>query len=137
MSQGTQNWLTLIGRVALAWVFILAGYSKLMGIQGTVGYMQKFGMPMADVLVWVAVAIELLGGIALAIGWKTRWVAALLVIFVVIVTLVFHQFWAVDAAQMMNQRNHFMKNLSIVGGMLIIMAFGPGGFSVDGRGRRA
>lgn len=136
MSQTAQNWVTLVGRVALASIFVLDGYGKLLALQSTIGYMQRFGMPMSEVLVWFAIAIELLGGIALAIGWKARWIAALFAIFLVTATLVFHQFWAVDAAQMVNQRNHFMKNVSIFGGMLLVMAFGPGGFSLDAQRRR-
>jgi len=137
MNQTAQNWLTLIGRLAIAWLFVQAGWSKLMAVPATIGYMQKFGMPQAEILVWPAIAIELLGGIALAIGWQARWMAAIFVLFLVIATVVFHPYWAFDAAQVAAQKNNFFKNLAILGAMLLIMAFGPGRYSVDGRSVRS
>jgi len=136
MNQATQNWLSLIGRIALAWIFIEAGFGKLTAIQGTADYIRHAGVPMADVAVWAAIVIELLGGIALAIGWKARWMAALFVVFVAVASYFFHQYWTADAAEMMNQKNHFLKNISIIGGMLYVIAFGAGGFSVDARRKR-
>ena len=79
----------------------------------------------------VSVIIELVGSILLIIGWKTRQVAWLLMLFVIIATLMAHRFWEFDAAQMTNQLNHFLKNLAIVGGLLFVAAFGPGSASVE------
>ena len=125
----------LVGRILLSLVFLVAGYRKLMGVAASAGYFAKLGFPMPDVMVWVAVAIELGGGILLVLGWKARWAASLLALFTLIAAFAAHRFWEVDPAQYANQMNHFLKNLAIVGGMLFVAAVGPGALSVDGRRR--
>ena len=72
-------------------------------------------------------------GLMIALGWKARWGALAILIFIIPVTLTFHAFWAVDPAQVQNQMNHFMKNLTIIGGMLYVLAVGPGRYSFDKR----
>jgi putative oxidoreductase len=125
----------LVGRILLSLVFLIAGYRKLMGVAASAGYFAKLGFPMPDVMVWVAIAIELGGGILLVLGWKARWAAWILALFTVIAAFAAHRFWEVDPAQYANQMNHFLKNLAIVGGMLFVAAVGPGALSVDGRRR--
>ena len=125
----------LVGRILLSLVFLIAGYRKLMGVAASAGYFAKLGFPMPEVLVWVAIAVELGGAILLIVGWKTRWAALLLALFTLIATFAAHRFWEVDPAQYANQMNHFLKNLAIVGGMVILAATGPGALSVDGRRR--
>ena len=125
----------LVGRILLSLVFLIAGYRKLMGVAASAGYFAKLGFPMPEVMVWVAIAVELGGAILLIVGWKTRWAALLLALFTLIATFAAHRFWEVDAAQYANQMNHFLKNLAIVGGMIILAATGPGALSVDGRRR--
>ena len=125
----------LVGRILLSLVFLIAGYRKLMGVAASAGYFAKLGFPMPEVLVWVAIAVELGGAILLIVGWKTRWAALLLALFTLIATFAAHRFWEVDPAQYANQMNHFLKNLAIVGGMVILAAIGPGALSVDGRRR--
>ncbi len=125
----------LVGRILLSLVFLIAGYRKLMGVAASAGYFAKLGFPMPDVMVWVAIAIELGGGILLLLGWKARWAAWFLALFTVIAAFAAHRFWEVDPAQYANQMNHFLKNLAIVGGMMFVAAVGPGALSVDGRRR--
>lgn len=125
----------LAGRVLLSLVFLISGYHNLMGVAATAGYFGKLGFPMPEVMVWVAIAVELGGAILLIVGWKTRWAAWLLALFTVIAAFAAHRFWEFDAAQQANQMNHFLKNLAIVGGMLVLAATGPGALSVDGRRR--
>jgi putative oxidoreductase len=125
----------LVGRILLSLVFLIAGYRKLMGVAASAGYFAKLGFPMPEVMVWVAIAIELGGAILLIVGWKTRWVALLLGLFSVIAAFAAHRFWEVDAAQYANQMNHFLKNMAIVGGFIILATTGPGALSVDGRRR--
>jgi putative oxidoreductase len=126
----------LVGRILLALVFLVAGSRKLMAVAGSAGYLAKLGFPMPEVMVWVAIAIELGGAILLIVGWKTRWVAWLLALFTLIATFAAHRFWEIgDPGQYANQMNHFLKNLAIVGGMVILAATGPGPLSVDGRRR--
>jgi putative oxidoreductase len=125
----------LVGRILLSLVFLNAGYRKLMAVAASAGYFGKLGFPMPEVLVWVAIAVELGGAILLIIGWKTRWAAWLLALFTLVATFAAHRFWEVDAAQYANQMNHFMKNIAIIGGFIIVAATGPGALSVDGRRR--
>ena len=125
----------LVGRILLSLVFLIAGYRKLMGVAASAGYFAKLGFPMPEVMVWVAIAVELGGAILLIVGWKTRWAALLLALFTLIATFAAHRFWEVDAAQYANQMNHFLKNMAIVGGHVILAATGPGALSVDGRRR--
>ena len=125
----------LVGRILLALVFLVAGWRKLMAVAGTAGYFAKLGLPMPEVLAWVAIAIELGGAILLIVGWQTRFAALLLALFTVIAAFAAHRFWEFDAAQQANQMNHFLKNLAIVGGMIVLAATGPGALSVDGRRR--
>jgi putative oxidoreductase len=125
----------LVGRILLSLVFLIAGYRKLMAVAASAGYFGKLGFPMPEVLVWIAIAVELGGAILLIVGWKTRWAAWLLALFTLIATFAAHRFWEVDAAQYANQMNHFLKNIAIVGGFIILATTGLGALSVDGRHR--
>jgi len=131
MNSNTQNIAALAGRILLAFMFILSGFGKIGGYDATAAYMAAKGMPMIGVLLPLTILTELGGGLALAAGFKARWVALLLAGFTILAALIFHDFWAVEAAQKMNTQIHFMKNISIAGGMLMVFAFGPGRFSVD------
>ena len=121
----------LVGRVLLALIFIIAGYGKIGGFDGTVGYMQAYNVPMPQVLAVLAIIVELAGGIMVAVGWKARWAAAALFIFVLVASVIFHAFWAVPADQVQMQNIMFMKNLAIMGGMLYVIVYGSGPLSVD------
>ena len=121
----------LVGRVLLALIFIIAGFGKITGFDGTVGYMQAYNVPMTQVLAVLAIIVELGGGLMIAVGWKARWAAAAIFIFVLIASFIFHAFWAVPADQAQLQNIMFMKNLAIMGGMLYIIVYGSGPFSVD------
>lgn len=123
------------GRILLALLFLVSGYGKVTGFEGTVGYIASAGMPLPQLAAIGAIAVELGGGILLVLGWQTRWAATAMFLFLIPTTLIFHNFWAADAAQAQNQMIHFMKNLCIMGGMLYVMAFGAGPLSVDNRKR--
>ena len=125
----------LVGRILLSLVFLIAGYRKLMAVAATAGYFGKLGFPMPEVMVWVAIVVELGGAILLIVGWKTRWAAWLLALFTLVATFAAHRFWEVDPAQYANQMNHFLKNIAIVGAFIILATTGPGALSVDGRRR--
>ncbi len=122
----------LVGRILLAFMFVLAGYGKIKGYDGTAGFMASAGLPMVAVLLPLTILVELGGGIALVIGWKARWVALALAIFTLLASLVFHNFWAMTPDKVMVNTLLFQKNMAIIGGMLMVVAFGPGRFSVDG-----
>jgi putative oxidoreductase len=123
--------VALAGRLFMSILFITSGFGKVMAFSGASGYIASKGLPMPDVLAGLAIIAELGGGLAILFGFKTRLVAWLLVLFMIIITPIFHNFWAAAADQMGNQRIHFLKNVSILGGILMIAAFGPGRFSID------
>ena len=132
---GAQDAATLLGRILLAWLFIPAGWGKIAGFAGVTGYIASKGVPLPEVAAALAIAVELGLGILLLIGWQARWAALGLAIFVAVITPIFHNFWAVPEAQKMMQSQAFWKNLAVIGGLLFVHAFGPGGWSVDGRKR--
>ena len=130
-----QNLMALVGRILIAILFIPAGWGKIAGFSGTVGYIASKGVPLPEVCAALAIAAELGLGIALAVGFKTRWAALGLAIFVAVITPLFHNYWAVPEAQVMMQKLNFFKNYAIVGGLLALAAFGGGAFSLEGRRR--
>lgn len=123
----------LIGRLLLAVMFLLAGLSKLGGLEGTAGYIASKGLPMAQLLAIATVALEVGAAVMLIVGWQARWAALALAAFTLLATVLFHNYWAMPADQQMMQQLMFMKNLAITGGLLVLFAFGPGSLSLDAR----
>jgi putative oxidoreductase len=130
-----QNTLALVGRALLALLFIPAGWSKIAGFSGVAGYIASKGVPLPEVCAAIAIAAELGLGLLLLVGWQARWAALGLAIFTLVITPIFHNFWAMPEAQQMMQQQAFFKNLAAAGGLLVIAAFGAGAFSLDGRRR--
>lgn len=131
MNANVSNTAVLVGRILLAALFIISGFGKIAGYDGTAGYMASKGMPFVNVLLPAAIAIELGGGLLLAIGYKARWAALAIALFLVPTTLIFHAFWGIDPKEAAMQQINFLKNVSILGGMLMVFAHGPGAYSVD------
>ncbi len=128
--------LVLLGRVALAALFVWSGAGKIPHFANIASSIASKGLPLPQVLAAISVFVELGLGLAIIIGWRTRAAALLIALWLIPTTVLFHNFWAAPAAQAMMQQIQFMKNLSIFGGMLLLMALGPGRMSVDGgRGR--
>jgi putative oxidoreductase len=123
----------LIGRILLAVMFIISGWGKITGFSDNVGYIASQDLPLPQVLLVIAIAIELGAGLAIAVGWKTRWAAVAMMVFLIVITPIFHAFWNVPADQATMQQTNFMKNLSILGGMILLLAWGPGRYSLDER----
>lgn len=120
----------LVGRVLLASIFVASGYGKIGGFDGTSAYMASQGLPFVPALLVLTIVIELGAGLMLMLGIKARWAATALVLFLIPVTVIFHGFWAADAASAQMQQIMFMKNLAIMGGLLLVAAFGAGPYSV-------
>lgn len=118
--------LSIAARILMSLLFIIAGWGKLTGFSGTVGYFGSLGLPMPNLLTPLIILIELGGGLALLFGFKTRWVAAILALFTVGSALIAHTNFA-DAGQM----NNFLKNLAIAGGFLLFVKYGAGSPSID------
>ena len=123
-----QDTALLVGRILIAALFLVAFYNSAMNIAGTVGYFGSLGVPAPDAAVWLKMAIELVGGICILIGWQTRTAALGLALFVLVAALFAHLNWA-DG----NQLNHFLKNIAIIGGLLAVYVTGPGAYSVEGK----
>jgi putative oxidoreductase len=121
----------LIGRILIAIMYIPAGWGKIGGFAGTSGYIASKGLPLPDVGAAIAIIVELVAGIMLLVGWKTRWAALALAAFTLVATFLFHDFWAAPEAKRFAEQLMFSKNIAIVGGLLLAYAFGPGRYSVD------
>jgi putative oxidoreductase len=126
-----QPTLLLLARIFIAALFLVAGARKLLAYAATAGYFAKLGFPAPDAVAVLAIVIELGAGLMLATGWRTRWAAWLLVVFVAVATAVAHRFWQVEPAQFANQLNHFLKNVAIIGGLFFVATFGPGRMALD------
>jgi putative oxidoreductase len=116
----------LIGRILLVLIFLQSGIGKIMNFQGTVEYMAKFGMPYTNFFLIGAIFLELVGSITVITGYYARLGAFLLVIFLIPTTLIFHTNFSDP-----NQQIHFMKNVSMFGGLLVLLMVGAGRFSLD------
>ena len=129
----TQGVPILIARILLALMFVLAGFSKFAGLEGTAGYIASKGLPMPQVLAFATALLEVVGGVMLIVGWQARWAALALVAFTALASVIFHNYWSLPADKQMIDQLMFMKNVSIVGGLLMVFGFGAGSLSLDGR----
>ena len=128
-----QNPLSFLGRLLMASLFLPAGIAKLTGFAATVGYIASVGMPMPAVSAVIALIVEVAGGIALVIGFGTRTAALVLAVFTLVASFFFHAYWAAPAEQHMIVSLLFYKNIAVVGGLLFLVAFGAGGWSLDAK----
>jgi putative oxidoreductase len=133
MFNALQNPLSLAGRLLLALLFLPAGISKIGGFAGTAGYIASKGLPMPELGAVIAIVVEVLGGLALIAGLGTRVAALVLAVFTLVATVFFHAYWAVPAEMQMVQQLMFFKNIAVVGGLLVLAAFGAGGWSLDAK----
>ncbi len=115
----------LLGRILLALLFVISGLHKITTLEGTTQYMAAKDLPLVPLLLVLSILIESGGGLLIVLGWHARWAALAIFLFVIPVTMIFHPFWSVE-----NQLWAFWKNVAIMGGMLYIMAYGPGPFSL-------
>lgn len=135
LCEAVKTYGPLAGRILLALIFVISGFNKLVGFEGTAGYIASKGLPLPQLAAAGAIAVELVGGILLVIGWQARWAATAIFLFLIPTTLIFHPFWAVTGSGAQMEQIQFMKNLCIMGGMLYVMAFGAGPLSFDSRKR--
>ncbi|CDR33042.1 DoxX family protein [Criblamydia sequanensis] len=121
----------LLGRILIASIFLIAGTQKILNYNGYLQMMTSKGIPFASVLLLGAIVFLLLGSISVILGYKTRIGALLLILFLIPTTLIFHNFWGLPAEEASLQQIMFMKNLSILGGLILLVSAGPGGCSFD------
>lgn len=134
-----KNYAPLMGRFLITFIFLRSAFGKISNFAGVAGSMAARGMPLAEFLLACAIAIEIVGGLCVLLGWKARWGALALLIFLVPATLIFHNFWVVDPAQLKelaNQTNHFYKNVTIIGALVFVIGMGSGPLSIDRSGQR-
>jgi putative oxidoreductase len=131
------NFIALVARIMLAILFVQGGYNKLFGgISGTAAYMASHGISFPNILVWGAVVVELGIGLCLMAGLFARWAALILAVYTAVLGLIFHAYWLAPAADVRFERIIFFNHISIIGGMLAIVAFGGGCLSLDALMRR-
>ncbi len=133
MNDSYKAYVSVVGRVLLALMFILSGFGKLGNIQGTAAFIASGGLPAPTVLAVAVGALELFGGLALVAGYQVRLTGLALAAFTVAASVVFHAFWSAPAEQQFVTQLLFMKNISVAGGMLLISALGAGPLSIDAR----
>jgi putative oxidoreductase len=124
--------ISALGRLLIALIFIRAGINKIGSIAATTATMRNHGIPYPDVLIWSAIALELGGGLMLVAGLYTRSIALALFFYTLSLALIFHPYWtASDPAAARTEASSFFGHLSMMGGMLFVVAFGPGAYSID------
>ena len=134
MSNNTfQSATALLGRLLIATLFLPAGIAKLTGFAGTVGYISSVGLPMPALGATLALLVEILGSVALIVGYGTRAAALVMAVFTLAATYFFHAYWAAPADQAFVASLLFYKNIAVVGGLVVLAAFGPGAWSIEGR----
>lgn len=126
-----QNSFALVGRVFIVIIFVFAGFYKLMHYDAMLKMLSSMSQYSGSWLLILAIILELGGALLIFLGWFTRFGAFLLFVFVLCTMFLFHSFWTFQAAEMGNQVHHFLKNLSILGALLYLMAYGAGDFSFD------
>jgi putative oxidoreductase len=129
-ASATDVWL-LIGRVALAWVFVASGWGHIFNHAGLAAYLTNLKAPAPELLAWIGLIMEVVIGITLVFGVATRYGAVVGIVFLIVATALAHRYWELSGPAVAAQYNNFLKNLSILGGMLYVFVFGPGRFSLD------
>jgi putative oxidoreductase len=111
-----------VGRAFLGVIFFISGINKILGFSYVAGWMASSGVPAASLLLAATIVIEVVGGLMLISGYKAKIAASVIALFLIPVTFVFHAFWNIDAASFQNELNQFLKNVAILGGMLLVIA---------------
>jgi putative oxidoreductase len=131
MSNSTGDYSLLVGRILMALIFLMSGFQKIFQFNGTAQKIAEQGLPLASIALAFAILFEVAGGLSVVFGFKTRLGSIFLILFLIPATLLFHDFWTFSGDEVRAQMVHFMKNLSILGGLLVLATQGPGALSVD------
>jgi putative oxidoreductase len=125
------NTLMLLGRIGLSLIFVISGIRQLGTIDATAAHMASDGMPLSNILVWGAVVMDLGVGLLLVVGLFTRCAALALCLYTLALAMIFHRFWTMTGQAYGKERNDFIQHFAIMGGMLYVVAFGAGAYSLD------
>ena len=124
------KYIVLTGRIFFSLIFIIAGPNHFSS--ASIGYAASQGVPLSSIVVPLSGLMALIGGLSIATGFKAKWGALLIIIFLIPVTLMMHQFWTVkDPMMMQMQMEMFMKNIAMLGGAMVIANFGSGPLSIE------
>lgn len=126
----------LLGRVALGAIFVKSGLQKLMAIGAFAASLASRGVPQSSLWAVIGATVEFVGGILIVSGFRTREASLLMILFVIVATGISHRFWEYAEAARRLQESQFFKNLSILGGFLLLYVAGPGRFGLDAFWRR-
>lgn len=129
--KGFQSFILLIGRVAMSFIFLFAAYQKITHWDSTIHEMVARNIPETSIALFLACMLEFLGAISLIMGYKVRWAAGALALFLIPTTILFHNFWDYSGAEGYMQTLMFLKNLALFGGLLHVATIGAGAFSID------
>lgn len=121
------------GRLFISLIFILSGLMKIVYFNQTVSAVQGVGVQGAAFFTILALLFELAGGLLVLLGWYTRIGVYILMIFLLPTTLLFHGFWNFQGPEQSEQMAHFLKNLTLYGGLLLLWSYGPGRWSLDAK----
>jgi len=119
------KWQLVLGRVLLSAIFILSGLGKLPHFHDIAGMMAGKGIPLASVALVITLLIEIGGGLLVLTGYKAKYAALVIALWLIPVTLIFHHFWGIPAEQQQDQMVHFLKNVAIMGGLLVLAYASP------------
>ncbi len=127
----------LIGRVLLGSIFVISGYGKVMGVVAFAAGLERRGVPFASTMAVLGAGVEFFGGLAIVLGIEVRYVALLMVAFVIVATLISHRFWEFADAERRAQATNFSKNVAIIGGFVLLHVAGGGRYAIERLWRRA
>ncbi|MGD0401767.1 MAG: DoxX family protein [Candidatus Acidiferrales bacterium] len=131
MSDSSSSFTPLAGRILMSVLFLISGFFKIGGYSQMVAYSASKGLPMAGVTIACAAVLEIAGGLAIITGFQTKIAAWLLFLYLIPVTFLFHNFWAMQGAEQQQNMINFLKNVAIMGGLVILATNGAGPYSVD------
>ena len=125
--------LPLIGRILISVIFLFSGFGKLTSFSSSAAFLASKHFPIPSAMLAGAIIVEIIGGLCLVFGFKARIAAFIMFLYLIPTTLVFHNFWALQGAARGDNQIHFLKNIAIMGALLMVSAYGPGKLSIDGR----
>ena len=132
MNNAIQQWGPLTGRILISLIFLMSGFGKVFQFDGQVAYAASQGVPLASLAIIISIIAELAAATMIIIGYRARLGALILLVWMIPVSIMLHAFWNIEDP--MAQQMHmimFMKNLAMMGAMLLIMSFGPGPKSIN------
>ena len=131
MADSSEGVKPLVGRILLSVVFLVSGTFKIVGYSQIVGFAAAKGLPLAGIAIACAAAVEILGALAMLAGFHVRMVAWIWIVYLIPVTLLFHNFWKMQGMAQQDNMVHFLLNLAAMGGLLFVSTFGAGPYSMD------